>query len=394
MDFPETDVGNICAPQSVTFTNTFAVSRTITAVLSNDSAFKVTGGSCVSGTSLATGASCNALLTFSPQRVAAFSAKLNITTAGNSIPAVVNLTGTGTVTLLAAGTSPTITAADCPRLQSQPLAVGSLVLASADMQQVAAIVQNTSPSHGYQLFVRMPQQFMWWVRSQGGRLDMGTLGAALHETNHQFNAAMSNVCNTDRKARLLLDSVLYSTDLVNGNGSTQNYSIAGQAVPPELKTGLRYDAYISSSATVSGNDFSVMLDELNAYTGGTAFEIGLLTSTPYSSLKLSGNFNAGGMVDFMMYTLAYLKTARLNYPSTYTTLQGQPHTLEYLQAVWFKAEANLAALYPHTALAGTGGMVVSKETLAATYAPALISELDLLGIPHQPLSAWDSTYLH
>ena len=387
-------VGSASAAQQVTLTNSGNAALALASITSDSIAFKIAGGTCVAGASIAQGTSCTVDISFSSALAGPVSGTLTFSHNANPSPTVVGLSGSAAaIALLPPGIFPAVSSADCPRLLSQAQAVASLSINGADMQLVSDILKATSPNHGYQLFARMPGTLMWWLRSQGS-IDMGTVGAAVHETNHAFDNAIRQVCNSDQKARLLLDSVVNATDVVNGNGSTANYSIAGETIPVSLKASRRYEIYITGAAEANGNDSAVMLDELNAYTGGAEFELGLLSNSSYSALKNSGDFNAGGQVDFMLYTLAYLQASRLNHPITYSNIVSQTNTIKYIQTVWTRAEANLVALYPYTSLAGTGGMVVSREALAAAYSLAFIGELDRLGITHKSAADWSGTYLH
>jgi hypothetical protein len=401
--FASTQLGGTSQNQTVTISNTGTANLAITAISTNDSAWKITGGSCAIGTNLAVTATCTLVAAFSPSSPSIYAGSITLSSNSISTPLAIALKSVGTAVMYPAGTMPSLAVSDCPRLISQALAVSSLVLTDADTQQVSNILQAISPNHGYQIFARMPDIFMWWVRSQGRGINFQTLGTATHETNHTFDNAMRSICNTDQKARLSLGSVINQTDLINGNGSTQPYIIANQTIPANLKLTAaysRYQTYILGSGAYPADDFAILLDEFNAYTDGAEFEINLLSNSQYSPLSpfiqanVQVDSNAGGMADFMMYTLAYLQAARLNYPVTYANIQAQPHTIAYIQSVWNTAEANLVALYPYTVISGTGGMTVSKDALAAAYSASFINELDRLGITHSPITAWTNTYLH
>lgn len=396
LTFASSEVGAKSGPQMATLSNEGTSPLKVSAIDSSNTAFKITGGTCTVGVTVMPNSSCTVVLDFAPTLAGV--AKGTLTIGHNAAPSVsaVSLMGYATAALQVADAYPTAVAADCPRLMSYELALANLSISGADMQQVSDILKATSPNFGYQLFVRAPSTLMWWVRSQGGPLNLVTIGAAIHETSHHFDFEMMRLCSSDKKLRMILDGDINITDSINGDKSTANYSIAAETVPESLKTGLRFDEYIAKSASVSGNDFAVMLSELNAYTGAAEFEFGLLSSPVYSPLmprQSMFDVNLGGQVDFMLYTLAYLKSARLNYPATYTAIQGQPKTIAYMQRVWSRAEANLVAMYPYTTNSGKGNMIVSKDALAAIYSPGIIAELDSLGITHKPYSAWSENYL-
>lgn len=393
LTFAPVVVGAPTTAQQVTISNSGASPLTISAVTSTSGGFLTPSGTCSLGASIPTGGSCTIDVVFAPSSPGAVAGTLLVSHNATPSTSIVSLSAFATAAELSAGSHPLLVAADCARLLSGDQAIAALTIQGADMQQVADMLKTTNPAHAYQVFARAPLNVMWWLRSQGGSINMVTVGAAVHESNHEIDTALRSTCNTDRIARLLLNGAVQRTDLVTGNGSTANYSIAGETVPAALKSGLRYATYITGAASASGNDFSVLLDELNAYTGATEFEVGLLSDPVFNVLRANGDFNAGGQADFMLYALAYLKAARLNHPSSYAAIKSQAGTLQYIQTVWTQAEANLAALYPFTVISGAGEMVISKDTLAAAYSPDFLAELDLLGIAHQPASAWATTYL-
>lgn len=291
---------------------------------------------------------------------------------------------------LPAGTAPTVTAGDCPILLAATVPTPPLV--GADAQAAATVLAAVDLAHGSSELSRLAGYFTWWLRAAGPTVDEITLGAAIHETNHKIDFALRYACNSDGLARYFVDGQVHVTGLMAG--TTSNYSIAAAAYPAALKAprALRYDLYVTGAAASSGNDFSVLLDELNAYSGGAAFEVGLLSDPTYSYLSRSGDFNAGGTVDFMLFLQAYLKSARLNHPTTYASIQSSGQTLAYVQFAWSRAERILGAMYPYSVAAG-GTQVVPTDVLAAVYSPEFLAELDALGITHKFASDWSTTYL-
>lgn len=393
MIFTPVQVGSPEPVREVTISNSGTGALTLLSTASSTSAFRTSGGTCAPGATIAPGSSCTIGVAFAPSAAGSTSASLVISHNATPSTSSVALSAFATAVNLSAGAAPSLGGSDCARLASGDQAIASLVIQGADMQQVSEILRAVNAAHAYQVFARAPLNVMWWLRAQSGPIDMVTIGAAIHESNHEIDFALRSRCNTDGFARLLLNGSVQTTGLVSGNGTTANYSIAAETVPPALKTGLRYSTYVTGAASASGNDFSVLLDELNAYAGGTQFEIGLLSDPIYRAVRADGDFNAGGQVDFMLYALAYLKSARLNHPTTYGVIRNQAATIAYLQKLWTQAESNLSALYPHTVISGSGGMVVSKDALAAAYSPEFIVELDFLGVSHQSAGAWAATYL-
>jgi len=300
--------------------------------------------------------------------------------------------GTKTATL-PAGASPDVAAKNCPLLSAPTLIPP--VITGADMQAVSDILLAVDPTHSYPEFARLPATFMWWVRSNNNAVDMLSLGAAVHETNHKIDSALRNFCNTDGLARFFADGQVYVTD-ISRNDILANYSIAGEAYPAALKSSrsLRYDLYITAAASSSGNDLAILLDELNAYTGAANLEVKLFSSAAYGFLATRADADVGGMSDFMLFLQAYLKAARLNYPATYSKLQAQTRTKAFIQLAWARAETVLAAAYPYSTAAAAGNPArIPLDVIKAVYSADFLQELDLLGIAYKTPADWASTYL-
>ena len=297
------------------------------------------------------------------------------------------------VATLPAGTSPSVSTANCPLLIATTTTAPTL--SGADMLFVNDLLLAVDPAHGYAEFARLPGTFMWWLRSGSTSVDMLSLGAAVHETNHKIDSTLRNLCNTDGLARYFAEGQVYVTD-ISRNDKLANYSIAGETYPTSLKSsrGLRYDLYVTAAASSSGNDLSILLDELNAYTGGANLEVKLFSNPTYSTLTTRADADAGGMADFMLFLQAYLQAARLNHPATYTTLQAQVRTKAFIQFAWTRAERVLAAAYPYsTAASSNNAARIPVDVLRAVYSGEFLRELDLLGIVHKAPADWALTYL-
>lgn len=295
---------------------------------------------------------------------------------------------------LPAGTVPAITAADCPKLLGG--SANAPTVAGADMKLANDVLLDVDPNHSYAEFSRLPATLTWWMRSAGSAdekvVNQWTLSAAIHETNHELNSALRYRCHFDGLARYFVDGQVNVTGLKFGD--TDNYSIVSETYPAALKSAraLRFDLYVTGAAKANGNDFSALLDELAAYSGGANFEVNLLSNPTYSYLSKSGDLNVSGMVDFMLFLESYLKAARLNHPSTYSAIQSQSQTLDFIQFSWSRAERILVLAYPFSMKAG-GTQVVPVDVLAQIYSAPFLAELDLLGIAHKPAADWSTTYL-
>lgn len=292
----------------------------------------------------------------------------------------------------AAGPSPSVTTANCPRITSPNITAP--VINGADVQATSNVLRAVDPVHSFAEFARLPDFFMWSLRSSSDRIDMLSLGGSVHETNHKIDASLRNLCNSDGLARFFAEGRVYVTDM-RKTDQLANYSIASETYPAALKTtrAFRYDVYIPGSASSSGNDFSVLLDELNAYSGGANFEAKLLANTAYAQLAVNADSDVGGMADFMLFMQAYLKSARLNHPATYSTLQAQGRTKAYMQYAWSRAEGILAVAYPYTTAAASGNAIkVPVDVLRVVYSADFLQELDGLGIMHKTAADFNATY--
>ncbi|MDM0078790.1 hypothetical protein QTH90_30595 [Variovorax sp. J2P1-59] len=296
----------------------------------------------------------------------------------------------------AAGAGVTLTLTDCARITGNP--VPSPAITGADMQEVNDVLLSQDAAHSYDLFKRSPADVMWSVRSSGRAVTLGTLGTGVHETNHVIDFALSSICSGDRYSRFLLDGQVHLTG--TRMGDTENRVIVDSTYPAALKVSrsVRFGAYITESAGNSRNDFSSLLEELNAHAGAAALEAAVRSNPEMAYLyqeNVMSDENIGGMVDFMLFMQHYLLAAKSSSPLTYSAIQGQPDTLAFMQVLWTRAESVLVRAYPHSTIAtGKGGTVVPADVFAEIYSPQMLSELDALGITHKVAADWVGTYLH
>ena len=288
-----------------------------------------------------------------------------------------------------------MTAANCPAIQSANTTAPTIV--GADMQAVSDVLNAVDTVHGLSEFYRLPDTFMWWARGKSDKqINMNSIGTAIHETNHTIDFALWDTCYPDHYAKFFANNVFYSTELLQRQ--TDNYSIISETYPQGLRISTvarprsqRYSIYIQTAAAYGGNDFRLILDELNAYSGAAQFEVNLLSSSKYSYLYNAGDYNAGGMVDFMSFLQYYLKSARLNHASTYATIKSQQNTLAFIQFSWTRAEAILAAMYPYSVANGST-QTIPLDVARDIYSPAALAELDAIGVTHKTAADWQSTY--
>lgn len=293
------------------------------------------------------------------------------------------------------GDFPVASNLSCSQLM-KPRTPTAIVTDGEDARLVKKLLLELSPNYGHELFLIAPDDLMFWVRTMKS-ISIQSIGVAVHETNHLVNTALSK-CN-DGFATYWSKNQIFKTE--HQTGATEPYSIAAQSLPASLKldqVGSRYSQYINGNGKHPQADFSILLDELLAYTGAASLEVSIVETGSLGWLvdpKISEfNVNIGGMADFMIYTLSYLKVLRTKYPDSYRNLKRKVKLVKLTQSIWSEAEVTLKAAFDRTTTAGKGGvLVVPREALAYAYSDSFISELDRLGITHMSQKDWYSTYL-
>lgn len=279
----------------------------------------------------------------------------------------------------APGARPAYGPADCARLQGSE----APPLNGADKAVLAALPPLAS-AQARRLHGAAAADLLWWLRTQGA-LNLSTVPTAYHEANHAIDVALA-ACNGGR-AVYVFDGKTYVTEMVRG--ATAPYVVAAAAVPAAIKAGaaVRYQTYLVNTPRVPANDFTTLLDELNAYVGAAAIEVALADSPLYARFRADGNAaldgNVGGAADMMLYVLSYLKVVRTDYPDSYTKIRNSPLLLAHLQRLWTASEAMLKAAAPLASDKG-GLYVYPIAALVAIRSPAFMAELDRLKIAHAP----------
>lgn len=282
------------------------------------------------------------------------------------------------------------TAQDCTRLTSAAQSAAALDLSDPMVRAVHDELLAIDPVHAYPVFVRMPAQFVNWIALLEGTLDMDTIGFATHETMHNLSYALGACSPQQRAAYLVLGTTV---DSGLRFGETANYSIVAETIAPELTSHFRYTEYIPSAAAANGNDLRILLDELAAYVGSASTEQRYIASGRAGNDRRVLEYNLGGTVNFMVFLQHYLLSARLNHPQTYAAVRANPTTLAAIQFLWTTAEDVLQASYPLTVVGSVPRLDYSRAYFAAAYSPALLAELDALGIAHRSAESWRTTYL-
>ena len=286
---------------------------------------------------------------------------------------------------------------ECELLLKEPISVNDISLTNQLEVDIQLALEVASATHAHQLFLRNKEEFMSWVK------DGHELSIATHETNHSFNKKLA-WCNGSDSPNYFLNGNYY--DIGYNLFHTAHYSIVEQTIPEHLKQRSRYQYYIEGLKGANGNKFHLLLDELVAYIGDGGFQLDYIKSgqnlypgsfRPFSTLQVDG------AVDMMLYVQYYLKSARLNYPESYVTIDNE-ETIAALQALWHEAEAMLTRAYPYLVeqkVAGEisiffdnqNGNLSALDILKAVYSDDALFELDELNIQHSDYNDWQSSYL-
>jgi len=252
---------------------------------------------------------------------------------------------------------------------------------SADVHAIRRILVASGNPSALDVFNRIQPEYMWWIRFAGD-ISILSIPQALHESNHLINARLRD-CFT-KNVSFFYDGRIFSTELPMRG--TPNYSNARGELPASLVSNhamSRYVTYVDRAQVHPGNDFKILLDELSAYVLGASMEISLLDTFDQKLLFkeelrwLDGE--VGGMVEFMAYTLAYIRYVRLNSPALYSELREMPKLISFISTVWRDAERSLALVGKHSVAMG-GRIAVSANHLDYIKSDVGLTELNRLGV--------------
>lgn len=228
------------------------------------------------------------------------------------------------------------------------------------------------------LFLAAQPQVMWWIR-KAESMDLQAVLTAFHEANHMLDFALS-ACH-DNRAVFYFRGEVHVTDYARGQAPA--FAMAAREIPDELKQQPdgRYAVYFGNRNVYRG-DFFPLIDEFNAHVAGAEFEVAIAGTPLYRDMAARANSingNIGGMADFMLYTVAYLKVLRADDPAAWRRLVARKAMMAHVQRLWTAAEAVLVQAAP---LAPEKGGLYQFPTLAvkAVYRPAMLAELDAAGI--------------
>lgn len=247
-----------------------------------------------------------------------------------------------------------------------------------DTAAMTALLSGPEYASVRPLFLAAQPQVMWWIR-KAESMDLQSVLTAFHEANHMLDFALS-ACHGNR-AVFHFRGEVHVTDYVRGQAPA--FAMAAREIPDELKQQPdgRYAVYFGNRHVYRG-DFFPLIDELNAHVAGAEFEVAIAGTPLYRDMAARANSingNIGGMADFMLYTVAYLKALRADDPQAWQRLVARKAMMAHVQRLWTAAEAVLAKAAP---LAPEKGGLYQFPTAAlkAAYAPAMLAELDKAGI--------------
>lgn len=178
-----------------------------------------------------------------------------------------------------------------------------------DADVSAAWLLRYSPLTGARLRRYLPGEFTGWLRRMStlGQPAAYALGMAIHETLHRASEAL-RLCDAGRR-HYVLDGEVAS--LIPGQHGRIPYAHSADVIETDaLRAGLRFRHYMANGGLAAGNDFYVLLDELNAYIAESEFLLSVLEDPePAAALVAVGmqtDAGLGGAVEFQLFALAYL----------------------------------------------------------------------------------------
>jgi hypothetical protein len=259
---------------------------------------------------------------------------------------------------------------------------------------VEKILVKYGSHHASQLFYAAPDYFMWWIRFFQ-KITIQSIGAAIHETNHQIDLKIGK-CDNTGGAKFLINGKIFRTSLKFGN--FEPYSVLDRNLPDEFKVMQlsRYPQYIKRSGLQKNSDITALLMELGAYLGAASFEIEVAKRNNLNLIAsdiTAYDGNLGGTVDFMLYLLAYLKTLRMDYPSQYDALISDKAFINLTQNLWSASEEVILSSIDVTKYIDEKNvMTFSSRVLSSIYSENFIGELDEVQINHKSREYWCNSF--
>lgn len=243
------------------------------------------------------------------------------------------------------------------------------------------------------MFIRAPEKFINWALAgsiANKQLDANSFSVATHETLNGISFAIETLCPTANTYKLTWENFTYRTQLAFG--TTPRYNIVDTVMPANLKSSRGYNLYILNNGNASGNNFSILLDELAAYTSGAVSEYRWSSTRGHPS-TIYIETNLAGMVEFMAWTQAYLKAVRESDPVAWNVINSDTQAKAALQAVWTRAETTLEQAYAQTLPGANPRLLYGPLVFDYVYQAEPLNELARLGITTRARASWIGRYL-
>lgn len=284
-----------------------------------------------------------------------------------------------------AGTRPQFGDELCKRLNdASPIAVSQNSKDDLFLRKILPVSQKEYTSGMLNL---VGDEVIWWLRSVKIN-NVASVGQSFHEANHTLDFAISR-CLNSQIAYYYQGSIL-KIDLRRGD--TPPFAIAAEYIPQLLKQNPlgRFNTYFVRTKPLQSNDFTMLLEEFNAYFNSGRLELAFAGSPLYARSKMNGEMidgNIGGTTDFMLYTIYYLRATREKYPAMYARIRESKSTITFLQELWTASEKLLADAKENVSYRG-GIFVIPKSTLDLIYDSENLQEMDRIGVRHKKLAPW------
>jgi hypothetical protein len=164
--------------------------------------------------------------------------------------------------------------------------------------------------------------FTNWISCGSAQLSLST---AVHESVHHLTAS--------KDGYFLLD----------GRVLRRPPELAKLAPPKQIASAFRSDTYVQTylrpRAATSADDFTYLLDELNAYTHDLNAAVNLVPLSKPSDGNISNRDGLGALMSFVM---KYADTAKRSNSATWKTLQSaEPR--QAIRTLWAQAEKVMAS---------------------------------------------------
>ena len=179
-----------------------------------------------------------------------------------------------------------------------------------DVSEAMSILNQIQSPHAERIAKEAMPVVAWWLRLQGSKSFI-SIAIAVHEANHWMKQKWTACFNGANAYHL--NGNIFKTQL--RQGESRHISIVMNSLSAEYKnkTPFRLKNYIIDSREIQGNQFTVLLDELVAYTGAAQVELALIQKSAayFDEQKITRfDVNLGGSTEMWVFSLAYLASLK------------------------------------------------------------------------------------